>query len=266
MTFLNLDAGELDSETEELWSLFDVLACACGGHAGDDRSMARVCAFVAQSGAVALGAHPSYPDREGFGRRSIAIEPAQLTATIADQCRALAAVAKDHGLSVTYVKPHGALYHDAARDPAIADAVIEGAVAALGDVTLIGPLTGGLAGMLIGTATAAVPATRALVENAIAPATRRLIENAIAGTSPLGALLRATTARGIAYAREGFADRRLRADGSLVPRSEPHALIEDPQVAAAQARRLAAHVDTICVHADTPNAIEIARAVREAVR
>ena len=214
---LNLDAGELDSETEALWSLFDVLSCACGGHVGDDRSMARVAAFVRSNQSLALGAHPSYPDRDGFGRRSIAIAPAALTTSIADQCRALAHVADD--VPIRYVKPHGALYHDAARDPAIATAVIEGAVAALGErITIIGP--------------------------------------------PAGALLDAALARRLGYAREGFADRRLRDDGSLVPRTEPNALIEDPRDAAAQATRLAAQVDTICVHADTPHAIEIARAVR----
>lgn len=221
--FLNLDAGELDTETEALWSLADVLSCACGGHAGDVLSMARVAGFCASHPQVRLGAHPAYMDREHFGRRSVAVEPLMLARQIGAQCGALAGVAGERGLSIGTVKPHGALYHDAARDPAIAAAVLHGATVALGDaITIIGPATGALAD--------------------------------------------AATRRGLRYAREGFADRRLRADGSLVPRGEPDALITDPQEAARQAVRLAAQVDTICVHADTPNALAIARAVREAIR
>src|SRR5690348_17987413 len=72
---LELDAGERDDETEELWALFDLLNVACGGHAGDDASMARLAAFCAARTRPELGAHPSYADREGFGRRTIAIAP-----------------------------------------------------------------------------------------------------------------------------------------------------------------------------------------------
>jgi UPF0271 protein len=219
---LNLDAGELPDETEELWGLFDVLAIACGGHAGDEASMERVVAFCARAGTPRIGAHPSYPDREYFGRRSIAIDPADLTAAIAEQCGALARVAARHGVTVEYVKPHGALYHDAARTPVLAEAIVVAAIASLGDrVTVIGP--------------------------------------------PRGALRDAALARGLPYAREGFADRGLAPDGSLVPRGQPGALITDPAAAARQARALAASVDTICMHGDTPGALAIARAVREAV-
>ena len=212
---LNLDAGELPSETEDLWSLFDLLACACGGHAGDPASMARVVAFCARSG-VRVGAHPSYPDREGFGRRTMEIDPAALGVAIAAQYQTLADIARAAGVAVTAVKPHGALYHDAARDRAIASALLD----AVPGVAVIGP--------------------------------------------PAGALRELATARGVPYLREGFADRRMRADGSLVPRSEPGASILDPTEAAQQARALR-DVETICVHADTPGALAIARAVREAI-
>lgn len=222
MALLNLDAGEYPDEPAALWAVFDLLNIACGGHAGDAASMAHVVGWCAVTG-CAIGAHPAYPDREGFGRRTIAIEPAALTATLTAQCAALAAIAGRHGRAVGHVKPHGALYHDAARDPAIAGAVVDAAVAALGaSVVVIGP--------------------------------------------PDGALRAAAVARGLGYAREGFADRRLRPDGSLVPRSEPGALLDDPRVAAAQAARLAASVEMICVHADTPGALAIARAVAEALR
>jgi UPF0271 protein len=209
---LNLDGGEHDDEPEELWRLADVVCVACGGHAGDEASMARVVAV-----ARAVGAHPSYPDREGFGRRTIAMAPAELEAAVREQCGRLAALAR-----VQYVKPHGALYHDARVNPALAAAVIAGARAALGDgFAVIGP--------------------------------------------PTGALRDAAIAAGLRYLREGFADRATRPDGTLVPRSEPGALITDPARAAAQARFLALEHDTICIHADTPDALAIARAVRTAV-
>jgi UPF0271 protein len=216
---LNLDAGEHDDEVEELWQLFDVLAIACGGHAGDVRSMTRVVGFCART-RRAIGAHPSYPDRESFGRRTMAIEPDVLAASVAEQCAALAAIARAHGVAVEWLKPHGALYHDAAANAVLAHAMLGGAIAVLGsDLTVIGP--------------------------------------------PAGALHEAATAIGLRYAREGFADRRMRDDGSLVPRSEPDALLVDPAAAAAQAVALSAHVDTICIHADTPDALAIARAVRD---
>jgi 5-oxoprolinase (ATP-hydrolysing) subunit A len=221
MALMNLDAGEYPDEPEALWAMFDVLNIACGGHAGDPASMERVVRWCAGA-SCAIGAHPSYPDRPGFGRRSMAIEPAALAATVTAQCAALAAIAARHGRTVDYVKPHGALYHDAAASEVLAGAVIGAAVEALGTrVVVIGP--------------------------------------------PAGALREAARARGLGYAGEGFADRRMRADGSLVPRSEPGALLDDPVEAAAQARDLASRVDTICVHADTPGALAIASAVHRAL-
>lgn len=210
---MNLDAGEQDSEPPELWQLFDIIAIACGGHAGDEASMERV---IASCPRQTLGAHPSYPDRARFGRTTMAMEPDAIATSVEQQCTALAAVAARHGRRVEWVKPHGALYHDAARDLAIAAAVVRGARAALGDSV------GFIASRTLG---------------------------------PVGGK----------FLREGFADRALNADGSLVPRGEPNALITNPAAAAAHAQRLAREVDTICVHADTPGALAIARAVREAL-
>jgi UPF0271 protein len=152
----------------------------------------------------------------------MAIEPTALAATVAEQCGALAAIARQHGRTVDYIKPHGALYHDAAVHGAIAGAVVGAAVEALGDrIVVIGP--------------------------------------------GAGALRDAAAARGLRYASEGFADRRMRENGSLVPRTEPGALLTEPSEAAAQAHALAARVDTICVHADTPGALAIAGAVHRAL-
>jgi UPF0271 protein len=219
---MNLDAGEYPDEPESLWAMFDILNIACGGHAGDTASMERVVRWCASSG-CAIGAHPSYPDRAGFGRRTLPIEPAALEASLTEQCAALAEVARRHARTVDYVKPHGALYHDASASSALAALVIRAATRALGDaIAVIGPAT--------------------------------------------GALRDAATARGLRYASEGFADRAMRADGSLVPRTEPGALLSDPAQAAAQARALADRVDTICLHADTPGALAIAGAVHQVLR
>jgi UPF0271 protein len=234
MPFLNLDAGERADETDEFWALADLLSCACGGHAGDAASMDRVAAFCARS-SVKLGAHPSYPDRTGFGRMSPlegssgaarATRAREVAAIVApavfEQCRALSAAARRRGVTVVAVKPHGALYHDATAHPVIAEVIVRAAVDALGrDVVVIGP--------------------------------------------PRGALHDEARRRHLSYAREGFADRRLRADGTIVPRNEPGAVIDDPAAAVDQARAVAASVDTICVHGDTPGADRIARAVREAL-
>ena len=182
--------------------------------------MDRVVQACLRSG-TRFGAHPSYDDREGFGRRAQEVLPEALAASIAEQCTRLLRVAERHGAGLVSAKPHGALYHAAHADEATARACVAGVARALGT----GVAIVGLAG---------------------------------------GALERAALAAGLAYQREAFADRGVRADGSLVPRGEPGALIEDEAVAAARARALAARgdVDTLCVHADTPGAVAIARAVR----
>ncbi len=214
-----MDAGELDDEDEELWALADLLNIACGGHAGDERSMRRVLEACKVFG-IKAGAHPSYPDRAGFGRTTIAIEERALETSIYEQCHLLRRIADSQGVSIDYAKPHGALYHDANRDRRLADVVVSGVMAALGAVTMIAP--------------------------------------------PQGALRESAVAHGMPFLGEEFADRGRRPDGSLIPRSEPGALIADPTVAANLAR--ASVADALCVHADTPNALAIARAVRAAVK
>jgi len=220
---LNVDLGEYPEEPEELYAHATVVNIACGGHAGDEASMRRAIGLAAASGAH-IAAHPSYPDRAGFGRVTLAISTADVRRSVQAQCAAIAEVARSLGKIVEAVKLHGALYHDAARSQDLSRAVADGAIAGLGrPATLVGP--------------------------------------------PGGMLSDAAYALGLPYAREGFADRRYRADGSLVPRPEPGALILDPVACAEQAVRLASSgsVETICAHADTPGAIEIVRAVRAAL-
>jgi UPF0271 protein len=219
---LNVDGGERDDEPEELYALADLVHIACGGHAGDETSMSRVVAACLRSG-TKVGAHPSYVDREGFGRRPRVVEPELLASQIEEQCAMLRAVAEKHGAAVTSAKPHGALYHAAHADPAIARACVEGIERALGPVAIVG-----LAG---------------------------------------GALEAEAKRSGHPYLREAFADRGVRPDGTLVPRGQPGAILDDPVAAADRARALreSGHADTLCIHADTPAALAIAQAVRKAL-
>ncbi len=218
---LNADLGEGPGE-EPLYALVTSANIACGGHAGSIDTM-NAALDLCRAHGVAAGAHPSYPDREGFGRLSQATAGADLARTVAEQVELLAGLARARGMRLSHVKPHGALYHDAARDEAVARAVAEG----------VGRI--GSALVLVG----------------------------LAGSPGLDAWRKI----GFRVAREGFADRAYRADGMLVARSVPGALIEDPASAAAQAVRLAREgtLDTLCVHGDTPGAVAVLTAVREAL-
>ena len=208
---------------------------ACGFHAGDPTVIDRTVARAVRAG-VAVGAHPSHFDLRGFGRREIAADPAEVEADVVYQVGAVAAFARAHGSHLTHVKPHGALYNQAARDEALARAVARGVARFSRDLVLVG----------------------------------------LAGSAPMR---RAAEAEGLRFAAEAFADRAYDADGRLVPRSRPGALITDPASAAAKAvhivcegavvsvdgTRVPMTVDTLCLHGDNPHALEIARAVREAL-
>lgn len=205
---------------------------ACGGHAGDDVSMRRTIDDALALG-VAIGAHPAYPDRPRFGRVELALPPDEIEREVHDQIAALASIAHSRGAVVRHVKPHGALYHAAMHKPGVARAVANAAHR--------------------------VSPTLILVGQAGSPA------------------LDQWRALGLRIAAEAFADRLYEPDGTLRARTNPSALIDDPAQAAEQARRIARgegvlasdgtvlpiRADTICIHADTPDAPIIARAVRD---
>lgn len=220
---LNIDLGELPEEDEQLYALAHVANIACGGHVGDEATIRQALERCARHGTRA-GAHPSYVDREGFGRRALDVTPEMLRAQIVEQCARLAAQARSLNVPVEFAKPHGALYHASNRDFALARAVVSAVREVLGPgVTIIGP--------------------------------------------GAGALRDAAREAGLAYAREGFADRGTLPDGTLVPRGQPGAVITDPLVAKENAVRLArgGTIDTLCVHGDTPGAVAVAREVRSAL-
>jgi UPF0271 protein len=140
---LNIDLGELPNEPLDLYALAHRVNIACGGHAGDAASMRAACLHAAETGAL-VGAHPSYDDRANFGRVALQVPTDQLRESIRSQCAALLLAAEEAGVEVVHAKPHGALYHEANKHPDVARAVIEGIVAALGSIAIVGPPDGQL--------------------------------------------------------------------------------------------------------------------------
>jgi UPF0271 protein len=209
---------------------------ACGFHASDPLVMERTLALCASHG-VGAGAHPGYPDLVGFGRRKMACAPEEIRADLTYQIGALAGLARSQGLTLQHVKPHGALYNTAAADEATARAVCQALAAfdpGLVLVTLAGP--GG---------------------------------EVIRGQAAEAGLKR--------VASEAFADRAYTPEGRLVNRRLPGAVIHDPEVVAARCLRMAKegvveamdgslvplNPHTICVHGDTPGAVELTRRIKE---
>lgn len=236
---LNADLGEgfgvwALGDDEALLSVVTSANVACGFHAGDAVTMRRVCEIAAANG-VAVGAQVGYRDLAGFGRRKIDYDPAELRDEIIYQIAALDGFCRVHGERVRYVKPHGALYNAAMVDEVQASAV----VAAVIDFDASLPLL-------------------CLPGSALATCAQRA---------------------GLRTVAEGYADRAYRSDGTLVSRREPGAVISDPDVVVARAldmatrKRITTHdgveiecpVESLCLHGDTPGAVELARAVRKAL-
>lgn len=140
---LNCDAGEGEGglaggHDAALIPLVSAVNVACGAHAGDAATIARTIALAIDSG-VAIGAHPSYPDREGFGRRHLDLEPDALEATLVTQIETVAAIARSRGAAIRHVKVHGALYNEAATDPVLAGQVVRAIARVSPDLCVVGP-------------------------------------------------------------------------------------------------------------------------------
>ena len=207
---------------------------ACGFHAGDPGTMARtVEAAAAQN--VALGAHPGLPDLAGFGRREMAVSPEDVRDLVAYQIGALNAFAVRYGLGLQHVKPHGALYAMAERDPQIADAVARAVQEAGAALVLVGRSGGRLTAA--GRARGQRVAEEVFADRAYQP------DGSLTPRSQPGAVLSEAedvTARAVRLAREGV-------------------------FAAVDGTDLALAADTICIHGDSPGAATLARAVRRAL-
>jgi UPF0271 protein len=230
---LNADVGEGDPQTDAaLLRLVTSANVACGFHAGDARSMRATVALAVRNG-VAVGAHPGFDDREGFGRRPQQLTDEEIRELVLTQLGALDTIARAEGARLHHVKPHGALYNQAETDGALAVAIVAG-------IRVFDPSLA-----LVGRAGSAME------------------EAARAAAHP--------------FAAEAFADRRYSADGSLLARSEPGAVLTDPDEVARQVRslvtdgevvasdgsRVVVSFGTLCVHGDTPGAVTLARRIRQ---
>ncbi|WP_203566908.1 5-oxoprolinase subunit PxpA [Aestuariimicrobium ganziense] len=237
---LNADLGESDAQAglifpdEQMLAIVTSANVACGHHAGDRDSMLATTRRAAELGVV-VGAHVSYLDRDDFGRRRMDVDAPILHGWVVEQLDLMAEVCRRTGAVLGYVKPHGALYNRIAADDEQAQVVVEAVAEAGGGIGLLG-----------------------LPGSAVESRCRRA---------------------GLPFHIEAFADRGYAADGSLVPRGEPGALLHDPdevaarivglvtrgELAAVDGTVLRVNPDSVCVHGDSPGAVEMAAAVRAAL-
>ena len=228
---LNSDLGEGAEHDNEILELVTSASVTCGFHAGDPVSIIHTIGEANERN-VSIGAHPGLADRENFGRTEMEITPAEAFALVTYQLGAFSALATAAGTRMNHVKPHGALYNMAARDEKLADAIVRA-------MLVIDPFL-----ILFAPSNSALEKVGREAELRVLP--------------------------------EVFADRNYRSDGSLVPRDHSNALLTDAAEAAKRVVRMlregkvksveggdvALTVETICVHGDTPGAVEFIRNLR----
>ena len=229
---LNADLGEGDPYDEGLLQIVSSCNIACGGHAGDAESMAATTRLAIANG-VAVGAHPAYPDRDGFGRVSGFLAGDALYVSLSDQVTAMADIAAHIGAKLSHIKAHGALYNDAVADFDLAEVIAR--------VTAEAPGSPGLVGMANTELQRAAERhglqfiAEAFVDRAYEP------DGTLVPRSEPGAVhseLSVVTTQAVSLAREGRVTAR---NGDVID----------------------ARADTLCIHGDTPGADEVARAVRD---
>lgn len=229
---LNADLGEGDPFDEELLELVSSCNIACGGHAGDVESMAMTIRRALANN-VAVGAHPSYPDRAGFGRVSGFMQGAALYDTLLQQVSDLADIAAQLGARLTHIKPHGALYNDAVRDAGLAD-VIARVVSEM-------PGNPALTGM------ADTELEWAAARNEVAFLAEGFVDRAY---EPDGTL--------VSRAEPGA----VHSDVNTIA-NQAVSLAKRGEVTARDGTVIKVRADTLCIHGDTPGAAQSARAVRD---
>ena len=236
---INSDVGESYGAfrigaDSDLFPLISSANVACGFHGGDPLTMERTVRTLVGLG-VAVGAHPSFHDVRGFGRRNISATPEEIRTDILYQVGALQAFCRVEGIVLHHVKPHGALYNTATNDR--------------------------------------------IVANAIVTAVRDLTPDVLLYALPGSELEAAAIDVGLRVAREAFADRAYMSDSTLAPRSLPGAVLEDPasiadrvvrmirgeEIPTLDGGQITIAADTICIHSDTPTAVPIASALRQAL-
>ena len=237
---INSDMGELnhllaDGTYEKLMDHVTSINVACGGHAGDEEMMAAMVVMAKDKG-IKIGAHPSYPDKENFGREEMEdIDPNELLDSIRDQIEKLVDISSEHEMELTHVKPHGALYNLAVNNEEISQTIAEAIIDVDSSYKAVG----------------------------------------LAGSK----MLTVFDALGLDTISEGYVDRVYEADGTLRSRKFEDALITDPQRAAEQMKEMLngniiavdgssipINITSVCIHSDTPNAVDIAQAVKAQIQ
>ncbi len=234
---LNCDLGEGEplARTRALMRCITSANVACGGHAGDARSM-MACVKLAKQFNVRLGAHPGAWSRGDFGRGEIRLTPDEFELLLLQQVGALEQIARTHGVRLHHIKLHGALYHACEQDAALRRRYVQAVKRFWPGVKIF----------------------------------------ALAG----GAVIRATRQAGIEAWEEAFADRAYLNDGTLAPRSEPGAVLTSSPEIIERVRGLLEpnptgktinehkppQAQTLCIHSDTPCALEVARGISALLR
>jgi UPF0271 protein len=229
----NCDMGEGMETDAAIFPFISSANIACGAHAGDDETMRRTVERALQYN-VAIGAHPSYPDKANFGRIDILdsapgkgdrfLRYEELAGIFTEQLHRLQKICQEFGTGLRHVKPHGALYNRAAKDPGVS----------------------------------------AIICRAIAAFDHSLLLYGLSGSEMQGQ----AKAAEIRFVSEVFADRTYQPDGSLTPRTQPGALIEDPELAVAQVVKMIreGRGETVCIHGDGAHAAEFAAVIHEVLR
>jgi 5-oxoprolinase (ATP-hydrolysing) subunit A len=229
---LNADLGEGAPSDAELLQIVSSANIACGGHAGDAESMAMTVRDAISNG-VAVGAHPGYPDREGFGRESGFLSGDALYVSLTEQVTALADIAAELGARLSHVKPHGALYNDALRNRDLADIIARVIAEAPGEPSFMG-----MAGTEL---------ERAANQHGVNFIAEAFVDRAY---EPDGTL--------VSRKEPGAVHEDL-----AVAATQAVRLAADGETTARNGEILKVRADTLCIHGDTPGAAEKARAVRD---
>lgn len=229
----NADLGEGCASDRALLQLVSSANIACGFHAGDAATMLQSVRWAQEFG-VAIGAHPSFPDRENFGRTAMQLPAETVYAQVVYQVGALKALAESEGATLVHVKPHGMLYNQSARDPLLADAIARAVKAVDAGLILVG------------------------LANSVSIEVAKRV--------------------GLKTRQEVFADRGYQADGALVPRGQPGAMIDSEARAIAQTLMMVQHgrvqsvdgqwvalqAESVCLHGDGEHALNFARRLHQA--
>ena len=231
MIDLSADLGEGSPGEEEIWPLISSANVACGGHVGDAESMAHA-SRRARELSVRLGAHPSYPDRANFGRKSMSMSPAALRTSLAEQIAALQEVADREGVVLRHVKPHGALYNDAHHDRNLAGVIVDALRQVDRALAIVVPDASQMA-------SAARTAGTPVVREAFADR-RYNADGSLVSRKEAGSLLTVDEAA-----------------------DQAEMLVRERAVVARDGSRVSVAFDTICIHADMENAVERLRAIRK---